>query len=104
MQHNRGSSVEGERSLEALYPAVRPRLVVILERLEEVGGGLGPLALRHVHLAAALADDAHDARVRNGGLDGQRLLVQLLAGRVGWNWGQINISRLAGALNVTYGR
>lgn len=32
----------------------------------------------HVHLAAALADDAHDARVRNCGLDAQRLHVELL--------------------------
>ncbi len=32
----------------------------------------------HVHLAAALADDAHDARVRDGALDCQRPAVQLL--------------------------
>lgn len=49
-------------------------LVVRLEGLEEVGGGVRPHALVHVHLAAALADDAHDARVRDGRLDGQRFL------------------------------
>ena len=32
----------------------------------------------HVHLAAALADDAQDARVRDGALDGQRAVVQVL--------------------------
>lgn len=46
--------------------------------LEEVGGGVRPAALVHVHLAAALADDAEDAGVGYGGLDGQRLVVQLL--------------------------
>lgn len=50
----------------------------LFPHLEEVGGGLGPDALVHVHLAAALADDGHDARVRDRGLDGQRPLVQLL--------------------------
>ena len=47
-------------------------------RLKEVGRGIGPYALVHVHLAAALADDAHHARVRNGALDAQRARVQLL--------------------------
>ena len=31
----------------------------------------------HVHLAAALPDDAHDPGVWDGGLDGQGLVVQL---------------------------
>lgn len=49
--------------------------------LEEVGGRLRPGALLHVHLAAALADHAHDARVRDGRLDGQRFLQHHSAGR-----------------------
>ena len=46
--------------------------------LEEVGSCVGPQPLVHVHLAAALPDDGHDAGVRDGGLDGQRPDVQLL--------------------------
>lgn len=71
------------RVLEALDAALRPGLIVVLERVEEVGGGLLPDALRHVHLAAALVDDAHDAWVRNCALDLQRPLVQLLSKHTG---------------------
>lgn len=37
-----------------------------------------PLTLAHVHLATALSDDAHDARVRNGALDLESSVVGLL--------------------------
>lgn len=46
--------------------------------LKEVGGSLRPDALMHVHLAAALADDAHNAWVRDSALYCQRPAVQLL--------------------------
>lgn len=63
--------------LEALDAALRARLVVVLEGLEEVGVRLFPLALRHEHFAAALANHAHDARVRDRALDLQRLRVEV---------------------------
>ena len=68
-------------SLEALYPPLCAGLIVVLEGVEEVSGRLRPAPLCHVHLAATLVDDAHDAGVRDGALDGQSLLVQLLEGR-----------------------
>mmetsp|Transcript_971 Transcript_971/g.2771 ORF Transcript_971/g.2771 Transcript_971/m.2771 type:complete len:254 (-) Transcript_971:711-1472(-) len=61
--------------LEALHAARHARLVVRLERLEEVGGRRLPLALRQVHLPTTLADDAHDLWVRDGRLDRERLVV-----------------------------
>ena len=55
-----------------------PRLVVILERLEKVRRRRVPVALRHVHLAATLADDPQDVRVRNRARHRERALIQLL--------------------------
>ncbi len=59
---------------DCLLPAAPARLIIRLEGLEEVGGCVRPRALVHVHLATALADNAHDAGVRDGRLDGQRFL------------------------------
>uniref|UniRef100_A0A1I8GPP9 RNA polymerase beta subunit n=1 Tax=Macrostomum lignano TaxID=282301 RepID=A0A1I8GPP9_9PLAT len=64
--------------LQALDAARAAGLVVVFERLEEVGVRLLELGLAQVHLAAALANDAHDERVRDGRLDVQRLVVQVL--------------------------
>mmetsp|Transcript_37145 Transcript_37145/g.116912 ORF Transcript_37145/g.116912 Transcript_37145/m.116912 type:complete len:233 (+) Transcript_37145:46-744(+) len=52
--------------LEALDAPLVPCLIVVLERLEEVRRRVVPHALRHVHLAPALADDPHDAGVGDG--------------------------------------
>mmetsp|Transcript_6199 Transcript_6199/g.18622 ORF Transcript_6199/g.18622 Transcript_6199/m.18622 type:complete len:271 (+) Transcript_6199:155-967(+) len=61
--------------LEALDPPPHPGLVVVLEGVEKVVARRLPLAERHVHLAAALSDHAHDLGVGDSRLDLQRLLV-----------------------------
>ena len=59
----------GESVLETLDPPLHAGLVVVLEGLEEVVARLFKVALRYVHLAAALADDPHNLGVRDGRFD-----------------------------------
>lgn len=64
--------------LEARGASRRAGLVVVLERLEEIGVRLLELILAKVHLATALANHTHDQRMGNRRFDVQRLLVQCL--------------------------
>ena len=74
--------------------------------LKEVSGSFLPVPLVHVHLAAALPDDAHDAWVGDGALDGEGLHVQLLQllgvllGTVQLNLQRVHFQQLRALLQV----
>lgn len=65
-----------EEVLEDLDALEGAGLVVVVEGLEEVLVGVGPVFFAHVHLAAALSDNAHDLGVGDGRLDAEGALVQ----------------------------
>ena len=67
-----------DQVLETSGSAWRPRLVVVLERLEEISVRFLEFHLTEMHFAAAFTNHAQDDRMRNGRLDVQRLVVQRL--------------------------